>query len=216
MPFAEAGPTATGSPVSEDPRFSEPSLQDRLPILENSECTLASLHEVSAARQVRVLIFGICDGIASTHLAWRDFPVVASNCSSEVDQDALAVGRHRFPNAEQLGSLEDITEDRIAGLIESYAPDVLFASAGTPCQQLSCAALDNAGFQGRDSSLFWAWRNFLCSLTKIAARFRFPCFWLWENVMMQEERLLQAEAALGKQAVIMNAAYLGHCRRLRI
>ena len=147
---------------------------------------------------------------------WTDLPVEVMHARSEIDEHALAVTGHRVPHATALGDLMHITKSTIMNLIRRHQPDFCFVSAGTPCKQLSRAAVDSSGLEGKDSKLFWAFRDVLAFTTAAAREAGCPCFWLWENVAMQEEWLSQAESALGEEAVYIDAACFGHHRRRRV
>ena len=147
---------------------------------------------------------------------WANLPVEVVYAHSEVDEHALAVSGHRVPHATALGNLIGIKKDTIKDLISRHQPDFCFVSAGTPCKQLSRAAVDATGLDGVDSKLFWAFRDVLAFATSAASESGCPCFWLWENVVMKEEWLRQVEAALGESALYMDAACFGHHRRRRV
>ena len=66
---------------------------------------------------------------------------------------------HRYPKAEQVGDLLGITTDTIEQLIKKHRCDLVFLSGGTPCKQLSRAAHDQSGLDGKDSKLFWAFSD---------------------------------------------------------
>ena len=174
------------------------------------------LQRTAAHRQLHALSISCCDGIGAASLMWTDLPVAATHVTAEIDELALAVTGHRTPQAMALGDLATITKSTIISLLHRHQPDFCFVSAGTPCKQLSRAAVDSSGLEGKDSKLFWAFRDVLAFATSAAHEFGCPCFWLWENVVMQDQWLSQAEAALGMEAVFLDAACFGHHRRRRV
>ena len=190
--------------------------RERDTILENRPRDVQRVQEPATARRLHILSFSCCDGIASVVLAWSDLPVMVTSAISATDPEALAVSGHRCKDALFIGDVRGLSQDVISTFINTYEPDVIFASAGTPCKQVSRAAEDQSGLGGSDSNSFWSFRAALVVSSQAASQAGIPFYWLWENVIIKEEWLLQAEAALGRQAVVIDAAYFGHHRRPRI
>ena len=189
---------------------------ERAKMMCNSDAAIDNLRTTAQQRQLHSLNISICDGIATSFLAWRDLPVHQVHVTSEVSEDALAVSAHRAPDALQLGDLRNITKSVLRKLFKDYNPDFVFISGGTPCKQLSRLAGNQEGFDGPDSALFWEFRRIVADATQECYALKLCCFFLFENVKMAEEYLQQAEAALGHAAVHINAAMLGHHKRPRI
>ena len=181
-----------------------------------SPSDLHSLQQRAADRPLKVLSISCCDGIASISAAFSGLPVEATHIISEIDAEALAVSKHRCKQADFVGDLRALDETCIRELVVKHDPDFIFVSGGTPCKQLSRASNDKSGLHGKDSGLFWAFRDVIVAAASAGKRTSTPCFFLWENVLMREAWLQQAEAALGFQAVIVDAAHFGHHRRPRV
>ena len=210
------GRRCRGAAGSVSPPPPPASREERTPISPVSPTDLQRLRELASTRPLSALSVSCCDGIASVAAAWRGLPVGLISVIAEIDEQALAVSQHRCKDAHFVGDLRNLTADSITEFISLYKPDFIFVSAGTPCKQLSVAAVDQAGLHGRDSRLFWDFRDVLVAASYAGSKAKLPCFFLWENVIMRDQWLLQAEAALGFQAVLVDAAYFGHHRRPRI
>jgi len=110
-------------------------------------------------------------GMEAAHLSWAP---LGWECVAvaEIDPAACALLRHRLPEAPNLGSVSDITDEQIKAL---GAIDVVIG--GSPCQDLSVAGR-RAGLGGARSSLFHQQMRIFN-----AARHFCGARWLvWENV----------------------------------
>ena len=94
---------------------------------------------------------------AGVQVEWHGF--------SDIDKFANNVFRERFPNAEELGPIEDIDIDRL--------PRIDLVTFGFPCQDLSIAGR-RKGFDGSRSSLYF-------KAIEIIERKR-PKYFIFENV----------------------------------
>jgi DNA (cytosine-5)-methyltransferase 1 len=94
---------------------------------------------------------------AGVQVGWHGF--------SDIDKFANNVFRERFPNAEELGSIETIDIDKL--------PKIDLVTFGFPCQDLSIAG-KRKGFDGSRSSLYF-------KAIEIIERKR-PQYFVFENV----------------------------------
>ena len=124
-----------------------------------SPSDLRTLQQRTADRPLKVLSISCCDGIASISAAFSGLPVEVTHVISEIDTEALAVSEHRCKQAEFVGDLRSLNESYIRELVVTHDPDFIFVSGGTPCKQLSRASNDKSGLHGKDSGLFWAFRD---------------------------------------------------------
>lgn len=93
--------------------------------------------------------------------------------SSEIEKYPRAVTAERFPWVKQLGDVRGID----GGAVEPV--DVI--TFGSPCQDLSTAAVHRAGLAGSRSSLFFEAVRIIREM-KEATRNAYPRFAVWENV----------------------------------
>ena len=78
--------------------------------------------------------------------------------------------------------MRHFSDGRIEEMLNLHAPDMIPMSGGTPCKQLSQAAFGASGLAGKDSKLFWAFRDMLAMIATVSSARDTLCFWLWENV----------------------------------
>lgn len=104
------------------------------------------------------------------------FPLAGALCgitpvwASEIDPDAAAVTKARFPEMQQLGDIR-----RIDG---ADIPPVDIVTGGSPCQDLSMAGA-RAGLSGERSSLFHEMIRVIREMREATGQ---PRFVIWENV----------------------------------
>ena len=67
----------------------------------------------ASAGPLSALSISCCDGIASVAAAWRGLPVNVVHVIAEIDEQALAVSKHRCKDAEFVGDLRNISVDSI-------------------------------------------------------------------------------------------------------
>ena len=109
----------------------------------------------------------VCSGIEAATMAWKTLGWRAA-AFAEVDPFCCAVLKHHYPEVENLGDINAITEDQIAAI----GPiDVLVG--GTPCQGFSVA--------GRRGGLADPRSNLALRFCELAALCR-PRWIVWENV----------------------------------
>eukprot|EP00972_Heterocapsa_arctica_P011632 1703759-Heterocapsa_arctica.AAC.1 len=101
-----------------------------------------------------------------------------------------------------------VSESEISAHLERVKPDLVFVSAGTPCQQLSALSTDQSGLDGDQSGKFWDFVRVLTLISELLsqARVAVPLFFLFENVVMKDCWLRPIEAALGHECVVIDAA----------
>lgn len=90
--------------------------------------------------------------------------------ASEIDKYAIKVTQHNYPNTIQLGSVVDVTADKL--------PKIDLLIGGSPCTSFSGAVSNNSGFDGK-SKLFFEFLRLLKETN--------PTYWLLENVEMKKE-----------------------------
>jgi len=119
---------------------------------------------------------------------------------SEVDEDALRIYEHHFPDHTYLGPVQDVTG--------RYDVDLIVA--GSPCKDLSKLRANNEqkGLDGKESGLFF---EFLRIYNENK-----PCYFILENVgsMPQTERD-RISAALNCQPVLLDSQFVSAQRRKR-
>ena len=115
-------------------------------------------------------VLSLFDGMSCGQIALNKVGIQYENYfASEIDQHAINVTQHNYPNTIQLG---DITKLDVSSLPKI---DLLFG--GSPCQSFSNAGL-RTGFDGK-SGLFW---EFVRILNEVK-----PTHFLLENVKMKKE-----------------------------
>jgi hypothetical protein len=86
---------------------------------------------------------------------------------SEIDPDALTVASDRWPDAINLGDINEITSNTLLRLTEKFPEAKWFVSGGPPCTDVSLLKTHRAGANGPQSGLrneFKRIYSILCSL----------------------------------------------------
>jgi DNA (cytosine-5)-methyltransferase 1 len=104
-------------------------------------------------------------GIGGFHLGFERAGYKVTSYFSEIDQHAIAVYKHQFPNSTYVGS---VTNVRGADL-----PRIDLITFGSPCQDFSLAG-KRAGMEGERSSL-------VLQAIRLISECR-PSVFVWENV----------------------------------
>jgi DNA (cytosine-5)-methyltransferase 1 len=104
-------------------------------------------------------------GIGGFHLGFERAGYEVTSYFSEIDQHAIAVYKHQFPNSTYVGS---VTNVRGADL-----PRIDLITFGSPCQDFSLAG-KRAGMEGERSSL-------VLQAIRLISECR-PSVFVWENV----------------------------------
>ena len=115
-------------------------------------------------------ILSLFDGMSCGQIALNQVGIKYDNYyASEIDQHAIKVTQHNYPNTIQLG---DITKIKGGDL-----PSIQLLIGGSPCQSFSSAG-NRTGFDGK-SGLFWEYVRILNEVK--------PKYFLLENVKMKKE-----------------------------
>ena len=113
-------------------------------------------------------ILSLFDGMSCGQIALNKVGIKYDNYyASEIDQHAIKVTQHNYPNTIQLG---DITKIKGGDL-----PSIQLLIGGSPCQSFSSAG-NRTGFDGK-SGLFWEYVRILNEVK--------PKYFLLENVKMK-------------------------------
>ena len=118
--------------------------------------------------------------------------------ASEIDEEAIKVTQHNYPNTKQVGD--------VINLKDSGLPKIDLLIGGSPCQSFSNAG-NGSGFDG-ESKLFWEYVRLLKE-TK-------PNYFLLENVVMKKEWQDIITEAVGFEPIKINSSLVsaGHRKRL--
>jgi len=109
-----------------------------------------------------------------------------------------------------------ITADMIRSRIIEANVDFVFCAGGTPCHQFSRLAGNAPGLDGTESGTLWEFLRVLGLFAKVCAELLLPFYFLFENVVMKHTFLKEIEAALGFEAVVIDAAFFGWAHRRRV
>jgi len=119
---------------------------------------------------------------------------------SEIDKNAIAVLKYKYPNIKNYGDINEITN----------LPDFDLLTAGSPCQDLSVAGKQK-GLSGERSGLFFQFIRLL--------KEKQPANFIWENVKgtlssqngwdFARVQIEMAESGYGFQWQVLNAKYFG-------
>ena len=119
--------------------------------------------------------------------------------ASEIDDNAIKITQHNYPNTIQIGNVEFVTKDMLNCNI-----DLLIG--GSPCQSFSNAGRGD-GFKG-ESGLFWEFVRLLKE-TK-------PKYFMLENVKMKKEWEQIITNALNVEPILINSSLLSAQNRERL
>ena len=165
----------------------------------------------------RVLVVGLFDGIAGLLVSVSRLPVlVIGFVTSEIDSAAKRLVRKRWPGVIELGSICDISGDKISRLAGTYAAavDLVLIGAGSPCQDLSALLAGGLGLEGPRSKLFFEIPR-VVDLFK--THFNCPVHYFVENVFsMTPENRQKFSEVLGITPVLCDAVHFSWCRRPRL
>lgn len=145
-------------------------------------------------------VLSLFDGISCGQLALQRAGVqVDEYYASEIDNHAIKVTHHNYPDTIQLGNVETINLDGINNI------DLLIG--GSPCQGFSFAG-KQLNFQDDRSKLFFRYVDIL-KQTK-------PKFFFLENVKMKKEYQDIINQYLGVKPVEVNSAIVSKQTRKRL
>ena len=144
-------------------------------------------------------ILSLFDGMSCGQIALNKLGIKYDNYfASEIDERAIKVTQHNYPDTKQIGSVLDISGSDLPKI------DLLFG--GSPCQSFSNAG-NGQGFDGK-SGLFWEFVRVL-EETK-------PTYFLLENVRMKKEWEKIITDALGVEPILINSSLVSAAHRRRL
>lgn len=147
-----------------------------------------------------MVVLSLFDGMSCGRLALKKLGVEPDlYMASEVDQSAIKVSRHNFPETKHLGDVTKVFGKDIP------KPDLLIG--GSPCQGFSFAG-NQLNFQHPESKLFFEYARLLEECN--------PRFFLLENVVMKKEYEDVISGVLGVKPVLINSNLLSAQNRKRL
>lgn len=144
-------------------------------------------------------ILSLFDGISCGQIALNRAGIAYDNYfASEIEESAILVTKHNYPNTIHLGDVTKIyTKD---------LPNIDLLIGGSPCQSFSSAGkLD--GFNGK-SGLFWEYMRILKEVK--------PKYFLLENVKMKKEWKDIISNQLGVNPIEINSSLVSAQNRPRL
>jgi site-specific DNA-cytosine methylase len=147
----------------------------------------------------KINVLSLFDGMSCGQIALNRAGIEYENYfASEIDEAAIKVTQHNYPNTIQLGSITELDGTRLPKI------DLLFG--GSPCQSLSNAG-KGEGFDGK-SGLFW---EFVRVLNEVK-----PKFFLLENVKMKKDWEDVISKSLGVNPIEINSSLVSAQNRPRL
>ena len=144
-------------------------------------------------------VLSLFDGISCGRVALERARIdVGRYYASEIDQRAMAVSRHNYPDIIQLGEVSTICPYTL--------PRIDLLLAGSPCQGFSSNGRQD-GFEDPRSKLFWEFVRILRAVK--------PTYFLLENVRMKAEWRDIITEAVGVEPVYINSSCLSAQSRSR-
>ena len=111
-------------------------------------------------------VLSLFDGISCARIALENLGISVDNYfASEIDENAIKVSKHNFPDIIQLGDIRNIKSKKL--------PKIDLLIGGSPCQDLSNAQ-NGLGLDGNKSGLFYEYIRILKEVK--------PTYFLLENV----------------------------------
>jgi len=111
-------------------------------------------------------VLSLFDGISCARIALDKMGIQVDNYfASEIDQSAIKVSKHNYPDIVHLGDIKSIDASRL--------PEIDLLIGGSPCQDLSNAQ-NGLGLEGSKSGLFYEYIRLLNQIN--------PTYFLLENV----------------------------------
>lgn len=147
-----------------------------------------------------ITVLSLFDGMSCGQLALRKLGIkVKQYFASEIDNHAIKVTQHNFPNTIQLG---DVTKVKGSDL-----PKIDLLIGGSPCQGFSFAG-KQLNFEDPRSKLFFEFVRLLKECK--------PKYFLLENVKMKKEYQDVISERLGVEPIEINSALLSAQNRVRL
>lgn len=145
-------------------------------------------------------VLSLFDGISCGQIALQRSGIkVNKYYASEIDQHAIKVTQHNWPDTIQLG---DVTEVKSEDL-----PKIDLLIGGSPCQGFSFAG-KQLNFEDPRSKLFFEYTRLLRECK--------PSFFLLENVKMKKESEKVISEYLGVEPIEINSALVSAQNRRRL
>lgn len=147
-------------------------------------------------------VLSLFDGMSCGQLALSRLGVTVDNYfASEIDNYAIQVTQHNFPNTIQLGDVQFVTKDRFGDI----KIDLLLG--GSPCQGFSFAG-KQLNFDDPRSALFFEFVRLIRELK--------PKYFLLENVKMKREYQDIISQHLGCEPIAIDSALVSAQTRKRL
>lgn len=144
-------------------------------------------------------VLSLFDGMSCGQIALNKLGIKYDNYyASEIDEPAISVTLHNYPNTIQMGSITELQSSQLPKI------DLLFG--GSPCQSFSNAG-NGKGFDGK-SGLFY---DFVRLLKECK-----PTYFLLENVKMKKEWQDIISEELGVQPIKINSNLVSAQNRERL
>lgn len=135
-------------------------------------------------------VLSLFDGISCGRVALERARLdVGRYYASEIDERAMAVSRHNYPDIIQLGEVSKICPHTL--------PRIDLLLAGSPCQGFSSNG-KQGGFDDPRSVLFWEFARILRAVK--------PTYFLLENVRMKPEWRDIVTEAVGVEPIFINSS----------
>lgn len=147
-------------------------------------------------------VLSLFDGISVTQLALQQLGIKVKNYfAAEIDEKAIRVTQHHFPNTIQLGDVRNISGDHL--------PKIDLMVWGSPCQDLTSMRMNREGLEGSKSGLFY-------DAVRIMAEVK-PKYFLMENVgSMSEKDKREISQILNVNGIAINSNLVSAQNRNRI
>jgi len=144
-------------------------------------------------------VLSLFDGMSCGQIALNKLGIEYENYyASEIDEAAMSVTQHNYPNTIQMGSITELKSVQLPKI------DLLFG--GSPCQSFSNAG-NGSGFDGK-SGLFYEYVRLLKECK--------PTYFLLENVKMKKEWQDIISEELGVQPIKINSNLVSAQNRERL
>lgn len=144
---------------------------------------------MSLSKEEGINVLSLFDGMSCGQIALQKAGIKVNKFfASEIDEHAIKVTQHNFPNTIQLGDVKELKS--------SSLPKIDLLIGGSPCQSFSVAG-DGSGFSGK-SKLFFEFVRILKEVN--------PTYFLLENVKMKKEWENIITEHLGVQPIGINSS----------
>lgn len=148
-------------------------------------------------------VLSLFDGISCGQLALQRAGIsVEKYYASEIEESAIKVTQHNFPNTIQIGDVTKID-------FKQFENNIDLLIGGSPCQDLSIAKQNRQGLQGDKSSLFF---YYVKALQEIKPKY----FLLENNYSMPTEAKDEITKILGVEPIMINSNLVSAQLRKRL